>query len=121
MTASNLVEPGESVLVVNTGIFGDWFAECLDVYGAKVDQVNAPAFGDVPLLDDIRAAIKSKPYKMITITHVDTSSGVLVDIKAIAAMVHQESPNTLIVLDGVCSVGAEEIRMEEWGILHSFK
>ena len=33
MTAANLVEPGESVLVITTGIFGDWFAECFKVYG----------------------------------------------------------------------------------------
>ncbi|KAJ3274362.1 hypothetical protein HDV01_002966 [Terramyces sp. JEL0728] len=115
MTAANLVEPGENVLVVNTGIFGDWFAECLSVYGGKVDQVKAP-FGDIPTLAQIETALRSKQYKLVTVTHVDTSSGVLNDIKSIAELVHRVSPNTLIALDGVCSVAAEEIRMDEWGL-----
>jgi alanine-glyoxylate transaminase/serine-glyoxylate transaminase/serine-pyruvate transaminase len=115
MTAANLLEKGDSALVVNSGIFGDWFAECLEVYGGKVDQLTAP-FGDVPSLADIESALKAKKYKLITVTHVDTSSGVLSDIKAVAALVKRVSPETLICLDGVCSVGAEEIRMEEWGL-----
>ncbi|KAI8905964.1 pyridoxal phosphate-dependent transferase [Gorgonomyces haynaldii] len=115
MTAANLVEPGENVLVINTGIFGDWFAECLQVYGGNVDQLRAP-FGDRPTLAQIEEQLKQKQYKLVTITHVDTSSGVLSDVKAIAGVVHRVSPSTLIAVDGVCSVAAEEIRMDEWGL-----
>jgi alanine-glyoxylate transaminase/serine-glyoxylate transaminase/serine-pyruvate transaminase len=115
MTASNLVEPGENVLVVNTGIFGNWFAECLQVYGAKVDQVVAP-FGDCPTLEAIEAQLSQKKYKMITITQVDTSSGVLANVKEIAELTRRVSAETLICVDGVCSIGAEELRMEDWGI-----
>ncbi|KAI8902570.1 pyridoxal phosphate-dependent transferase [Globomyces pollinis-pini] len=116
MTAANLVEPGENVLVVNTGIFGDWFAECFGVYGAKVDSVTPTVFGDIPTLASIEAQLKQKKYKLISITHVDTSSGVLNDIKGIAELVKKVSPDTLIAVDGVCSVAAEEIRMEDWGL-----
>ncbi|KAJ3373470.1 hypothetical protein HDU91_000085 [Kappamyces sp. JEL0680] len=115
MTGANLIEPGESALVVNSGIFGDWFAECLGVYGAKVDQVTAD-FGNTPSLAAIEKQLASKQYKLITVTHVDTSSGVFSDIKSIASLVKRVSPQTLIALDGVCSVAAEEIRMEEWGL-----
>ena len=115
MTAANLVEPGEDVLVVNTGIFGTWFAECFQVYGAQVTQVKA-AFGDVPELIEIERQLASKKYKLIALTHVDTSSGVLVDVKAVAELIHRVSPDTLIVVDGVCSSAAEELRMEDWGI-----
>ncbi|KAJ3206942.1 hypothetical protein HDU67_007844 [Dinochytrium kinnereticum] len=116
-TAANVVEPGESVLVINTGIFGDWFAECLSVYGAKVTQLRA-AFGDRPTLEEIEAALKAAPtpYKLVTVTHVDTSSGVLNDIKAISEVIRRVSPSTLIALDGVCSVGAEPIKQDEWGL-----
>ena len=72
VTASNLVEPGEHVLVINTGIFGDWFADCLQVYGASVSQVTA-AFGDVPLLADIERALLAHSFKLVTITHVDST------------------------------------------------
>ncbi|KAI8812626.1 pyridoxal phosphate-dependent transferase [Cladochytrium replicatum] len=121
ITASNLVEPGESVLVINTGIFGDWFGECLEVYGAKVTQLRPAEFGGRPSLQEIEQALvkggaDGKPYKLVTITHVDTSTGVLHDAEAIAKLVHQKSPSTLIALDGVCSVAAEEIRQEEWRI-----
>lgn len=115
MTAANLVEPDENVLVVNTGIFGDWFAECLGVYGANVDQVTAP-FGNRPSIAQIEDQLSKKTYKLITVTHVDTSSGVLADIKSISEMVKRVSPDTLIALDGVCSVAAEEIRMDDWGL-----
>ena len=116
MTAANLVEPGENVLVVNTGIFGDWFAECIQVYSrSQVDQVTAP-FGDRPTLDQIESQLKSKNYKLITITHVDTSSGVLNNVKEIAELVQRVSPSTLIAVDGVCSVAAEELRFDAWGI-----
>ncbi|KAI8817589.1 pyridoxal phosphate-dependent transferase [Fimicolochytrium jonesii] len=115
ITAANLVEPGENVLVVNTGVFGDWFGECLGVYGANVTHVRAP-FGARPSLEEIEKALTAKKYKLITVTHVDTSTSVFVDIKSIAKMVKEKSPDTLIALDGVCSVGAEEIRQEEWGL-----
>lgn len=71
MAASNLVEPGENVLVLNTGYFGDSFAECLGVYGAKVDQLGAPV-GDKPTVQQIEEALQKKKYKVLTFTHVDT-------------------------------------------------
>ncbi|KAJ3093322.1 hypothetical protein HK100_006683 [Physocladia obscura] len=114
-TAANLVENGDNVLVINTGIFGDWFAECIGVYGGVVDAVRAP-FGSRPSLAQIEAALTSKHYKLVTVTHVDTSSGVLNNIEDICVLVKRVSPNTLIALDGVCSVGAEVIKQEEWGI-----
>lgn len=115
MAASNLVEPGEDVLVLNSGYFGDSFAECLAIYGAKVDQLGAPV-GDKPTAQQIEEALQKKKYKMLTFTHVDTSTGVLSDAKEICAIVKRVSPDTLTVLDGVCAVGSEEIRMEEWGV-----
>lgn len=115
MAASNLVEPGEDVLVLNSGYFGDSFAECLAIYGAKVEQLGAPV-GDKPTIEQIEEALKKRKYKMLTFTHVDTSTGVLSDAKEICAAVKRVSPDTLTVLDGVCSVGSEEIRMDEWGV-----
>ncbi|TFK51664.1 PLP-dependent transferase [Heliocybe sulcata] len=113
--ASNLVEPGEDVLVLNTGYFGDSFADCLQTYGAKVDQITAEV-GGVVSQADIESALKTKKYKIVTFTHVDTSTGVLSDAKSIAETVKKVSPETLTALDGVCSVASEEIRMDDWGI-----
>ncbi|KAM5530216.1 hypothetical protein V8D89_016104 [Ganoderma adspersum] len=113
--SANLVEPGESALVLNTGYFGDSFADCLRTYGATVDELQAPFGGTVPLAE-LEAALKAKKYKIVTFTHVDTSTGVLSDAKTIAATVRSASPDTLVVADAVCSVASEEIRFDTWGL-----
>ncbi|TKA64453.1 hypothetical protein B0A49_07231 [Cryomyces minteri] len=113
--AANLAERGDEVLVLHTGYFADSFADCFETYGVKATQLKAP-IGDRPQLDEVEAELKKKHYKLITVTHVDTSTGVLSEIKALSEMVHKVSPETLVVVDGVCSVGCEEIRFDDWGI-----
>ncbi|KAK9455564.1 pyridoxal phosphate-dependent transferase [Dipodascopsis uninucleata] len=115
IVASNLVEPGEDVLVLHTGYFADSFADCFKTYGGVPTQLKAP-IGSRPSLEQIEEALLEKTYKLITITHVDTSTGVLSDIKSIAALVRKVSPSTLVIVDGVCSVGVEEIRFDEWDL-----
>lgn len=113
--AANLVEPGDDVLVLHTGYFADSFADCFETYGSKVTQLKA-AIGERPQLDEVEKALKEKKYKAITITHVDTSTGVLSEIEHVSKLVHKVSPETLVVVDGVCSVGSEEIQFDNWGI-----
>ena len=85
-------------------------------YGVKVDHVRPAKLGDVPAMDAIRTALQSKPYKMIHVTQVDTSTGVLTDVRGIAELTKQVSPDTLVVVDGVCSIAGEELRMDGWGV-----
>ncbi|KAF9078171.1 PLP-dependent transferase [Rhodocollybia butyracea] len=113
--AANLVERGENALVLHTGYFGDSFTECLETYGANVDQIKAE-IGATVSQEAIESALKSKKYKVLTFTHVDTSTAVLSNAKAIAETVRRVSPDTLVVLDGVCSVASEEIHMDAWDI-----
>ena len=115
MAAANLIQPGEDVLVLTTGYFGDSLTECLETYGAKPTQLTAPV-GGRSTREEIANALKEKKYKAITITHVDTSTGILNDVESIAKVVQEVSPDTLIIVDGVCSVGSEEIHMEAWGV-----
>lgn len=115
LVAANLIEVGQKALVLNSGYFGDSFADCFAAYGIAVDQVFS-AVGSRPAYADIEAALKREHYAVLTFTHVDTSTGVLSDAKAIGEIVRRVSPNTLVVLDGVCSVASEEIRMDEWGM-----
>ncbi|KAK0634950.1 pyridoxal phosphate-dependent transferase [Bombardia bombarda] len=113
LVAANLVEPGEKVLVLGTGYFSDNFAECLRVYGADVTELRAPV-GSRPQLPEIEQALSANKYKMITVTHVDTSTGVLSELEKLSALVHKVSPETLIIVDGVCSVACEEIAFDAW-------
>ncbi|KAL8969688.1 MAG: hypothetical protein Q9183_001877 [Haloplaca sp. 2 TL-2023] len=113
--AANLAERGDDVLVLHTGYFADSFADCFDTYGVNVTQIKAP-IGDRPQLPEVEKALKEKKYKLITVTHVDTSTGVLSEVEALSELVHRVSPETLIVVDGVCSVGSEDIQFDKWGI-----
>jgi alanine-glyoxylate transaminase/serine-glyoxylate transaminase/serine-pyruvate transaminase len=110
---ANLVEPGDRGLVINTGYFSDRMVAILDRYGCQVDQLTAPV-GDRPSEEDVEAALGKHRYKVMTMTHVDTSTGVLADAQTWAGLARKA--RTLTILDGVCSVGGEELRQEDWGI-----
>lgn len=115
LVACNMVERGDDVLVLHTGYFADSFAECFECYGVNPTQLKAP-IGGRPSLEEIEKALKEKKYKMITITHTDTSTGVLSDVKGVCELVKKVSPDTLICVDGVCSVACEEIQFDDWGV-----
>ena len=116
---ANLTEPGDRVLVVNTGYFSDRFGVILERYGAQVTHVRS-AVGDSPTLEAVESALREGAsqgeggYKLMTITQVDTSTGVLADVKGLAALARQYG--VLCVVDGVCSVAGEELRMADWGV-----
>jgi alanine-glyoxylate transaminase/serine-glyoxylate transaminase/serine-pyruvate transaminase len=114
MAAANLIEPGDKALVVNHGVFGDRFGEILERYGAEVTHVCGPVPGDVPTLGEVEAELSENNYQMMTITHVDTSTGVGADVETLAAL--GQAYGALVVVDGVCSVAGEELRQEAWGI-----
>jgi len=113
LAGANLVEPGDRVLVINTGYFGDRFGALLERYGAQVTHVRAPV-GASPSLAEVEKALRQNDFKLLTITHVDTSTGVLADVQGLASLAHQYG--ALCVVDGVCSVAGEELRMTEWRV-----
>ncbi len=113
MAAANLIEPGDKALVVNTGYFGDRFAAMLARYGAHVVEVKAP-LGDVPPADEVAAALGEGGFKLMTVTHVDTSTGVVTDVPALGRLAREHG--ALSVVDGVCATAGQEFRQDEWGI-----
>lgn len=113
MAAANLVEKGDAVLIISTGYFGERFKNIFDRYGGETTILSA-AVGDVIDIATIEQELKNKPYKIIAMTHVDTSTGVLVDPKPIAQLAKKY--DVLSILDGVCSVAGEEIKQDDWGI-----
>jgi alanine-glyoxylate transaminase/serine-glyoxylate transaminase/serine-pyruvate transaminase len=111
--AANLVEPGDRVLVISTGYFGERYAEILKRYGADVRILSAPLGGTVDQ-DQIETELKGNSYQLMTFTHVDTSTAVRVDAKVMGKL--GQKYGVLTILDGVCSIGGEECYQEEWGI-----
>lgn len=110
---ANLVERGDQALVISTGFFGTRFAAILERYGAEVTTLTAQP-GGLPDLNEIEAELRRKAYKVVTITQVDTSTGVLADVASIARLGRQYG--ALVIVDGVCSVAGEELRMSDWDI-----
>ncbi|POW21269.1 hypothetical protein PSHT_02557 [Puccinia striiformis] len=117
MVAANLVEHGEKVLVLSNGYFGEAFRDCLEAYGAEVDILSAQLGHTITPTELENHLQETKiTYKLITITHCDTSTGVLADAKGLAAVASRLSKDSLIVLDSVCSVASEEIRFDDWNL-----
>ncbi len=113
MAVQNLVEPGEAAVVVNTGYFSDRIGAMLERAGAHVTHVGASP-GDAPAEADVEAALVKTRPKVLTITHVDTSTGVRAPLERLAAL--GKKHGALVVVDAVCSLGAEEIRATAWGL-----
>jgi alanine-glyoxylate transaminase/serine-glyoxylate transaminase/serine-pyruvate transaminase len=113
LAVANLTEPGDKVLVVNAGYFSDRMADIFKVHGAEVDIVPS-ALGDLPSTEAVSARLKSKKYKVMSITHVDTSTGVRADVKGLTAAAREAG--VLTIVDGVCAVAGEELRQDEWGV-----
>ena len=113
MAVANLVEPGDRALVINTGYFSDRMAAILERYGAGVDHVLAP-LGDRPSIKEVEVALRQANYKVMTITHVDTSTGVVADVENWAELSCQWE--TLTIVDGVCSLAGEELHQKDWRV-----
>ncbi len=110
---ANLVEPGDRALVVDTGYFSERFSQILERYGAQVTRVSAPP-GGRPALEQVKSALEEGAYKLMTITHVDTSTAVIAEVQELAALAR--GYGSLVVVDGVCSVAGEELHMDAWGV-----
>ncbi|KAI8322718.1 PLP-dependent transferase [Martensiomyces pterosporus] len=114
-TAANLLEAGESALVLSNGYFGEGLADCLETYGANVTRLRAEP-GHRQTLAEVAEALRAKKYKIVTVSQVDTSTGVLGDVKGVAELVREHSPDTLVVVDGVCATAAERLYFDAWGV-----
>ncbi len=113
LAGANLIETGDKALVISTGYFGERFADLLKRYGAEVKVLKAPV-GEIVSENEIEDELKSDNYKLLTFTHVDTSTAVKVNPEPIGKL--GKKYGVLTILDGVCSVAGEEIKQDEWGI-----
>ncbi len=113
MAVANLVQAGDKALVVNSGYFSDRIGTMLERHGAAVTHLRAEP-GSIAGVDEVERALSGGGFKVMTITHVDTSTAVLAPVKELAAVARKH--DVLVVVDGVCSVGGEELQMDAWGV-----
>jgi len=109
----NTVRAGEEILVITHGVFGDRYAAVAKALGVKADVLSCPVGQRVPL-DEIKAKLAAKKYAAVTLTHVDTSSGVMAQPKEVGELAKQY--DTLFILDGVCASAGIPEPMKDWGI-----
>lgn len=113
---ANLIEPGDRVLVAVTGYFSRRFAEMIRRAGGEAIEVAAEA-GDAPfpdqLISSLDQALGLGPLRAVALTHVDTSSGVRLDLESVLRAARERG--VLGLVDGVCATGGEHFEMESWG------
>lgn len=109
---ANFVKRDDKILVVSTGYFGQRYADLLSVYSKNV-EVYSPPLGQAADPKVIKEKAEANHYSLVTVTHVDTSTGVRNDIKSIAPTF--KNLDTILTVDGVCSIGGEEFSLD-WGV-----
>ena len=111
----NTLSPGDRVLGVSIGAFGDRFARIAEAYGASVDRVAAE-WGWAAAPDEVRERLGGGSYKAVLLTHNETSTGVMNPIADLTAAVRAAAPDALILVDTVSSLGAVPFAMDGWGV-----
>lgn len=110
----NLLSPGDRVLGVTIGAFGDRFAEIAEVYGANVTRLSV-APGQPADPDAIARVLREQaPFQAVLVTHNETSTGVTNDLESIGSVVRPTG--ALLLVDGVSSVGSIPMRADAWGV-----
>lgn len=112
----NVLSPGDRVLGVSIGSFGDRFAKIAGLYGADVTKLDAE-WGYAAAPDEVRERLRSMPgVKAVLLTHNETSTAVMNPIPELAAAIRAETPDALILVDSVSGLGAVPFAMDEWGV-----
>jgi aspartate aminotransferase-like enzyme len=111
---ANTCSPGDAVVCVVGGKFGERWVELCEAYGCGVKAVENE-WGSSPRVDQVRAALDETPQaRVLCVTHSETSTGALADVEALAALTRER--DTLLLVDGITSVGVHPVRMDEWGV-----
>jgi aspartate aminotransferase-like enzyme len=111
---ANLCSPGERVVVVSAGAFGERWRNLASAYGADVQAVEYE-WGETPRPEDLAAKLdEAGGAKAVFLTHSETSTGVVADVQALAAAA--KAGGALVVVDAVSSLGAVSLETDAWGL-----
>jgi len=109
---ANLTTPGDRQLVLSAGNFGERWAGMVKAFGAELVHVQLE-WGETPEPDDLRAALSAAGnVRVVYLTHSETSTGVVCDIQALAAVAKEAG--ALVVVDAVSSLGAVPLETDGW-------
>jgi aspartate aminotransferase-like enzyme len=114
----NVLSPGDEVLSVTAGVFGERFAAIAEAFGAEVTRLQGE-WGQAITADAVAEAVRENPnLKAVIFTHNETSTGVTNDMAALVAAVRNEArgQQPVVLVDGVSSIGAIPFRQDEWDV-----
>ena len=109
----NTLSPGDPVLCATVGEFGNRFGEIAAAYGAEVTTLSFP-YGSAVDVDALRRSLAESDYRAVLVTHNETSTGVTIDLEAVAGVIRSES-DALVLVDGISSVCSIPLRTDAWG------
>src|SRR3954465_15803472 len=112
----NLLEPGDTAIVANTGFFGNRIAKMAQRTGANVVEVKAD-YGQIVPNEQLLDAIDQKPgARLVAVVHAETSTGVRHPVEELGRELKRRGGDTLLFVDCVTSLGAHNVEFDAWGI-----
>ncbi len=112
----NTLSPGDKVLIVNIGAFGSRFVKIAKAYGLNVDEIKVERgkSADPKLVEQKLKEDKKKEIKVVVFQQNETSTGVLNDVRRLAAAVADHG--ALSIVDAVSGLLTADLRVDEWGL-----
>lgn len=120
-TGSGMQEAGvrnlaqKDILSCINGAFSERWYQVALTNGKQPDRLEVP-WGEIIPPEKLAEALKKKHYEAVTIVHNETSTGVENPLKDLSAVVHEVSPDTLVLVDAVSSLGGVKIKTDDWGV-----
>jgi len=113
-SVSNLTSPGDRVLVLTAGKFGERWSALAKAFGCEVDIVSSP-YGQTFTLEAIKAALKLET-RAVFMQANETSTGVRHDVEAVARLLKEQKSEALLVVDAITGLGTSALEMDKWGV-----
>lgn len=111
----NTLQPGQKALNVSNGKFAERWAQVCKTYGIDCKELKLD-YGDHVTPDQLTNELKAAKYHAVILVHSETSTATVCDLAAIGRAIKATSPDTLLIVDGITSIGAMEFRMDDWGV-----
>ncbi len=111
---SNLTSPGDKVLVLTAGKFGERWTGLTKAFGCNVEVLSAP-YGETFSLDDIRGKV-TPGVRAVFVQATESSTGVRHDVQGIAKIVRAGGDDTLLVVDAITGLGTTHLDVDGWGV-----
>jgi aspartate aminotransferase-like enzyme len=113
-SVSNLTSPGDRVLVLSAGKFGERWTAIAKAFGCEVDVVSAP-YGQTFSLDEVRKALKIET-RAVFMQATESSTGVRHDVKGVADLLKKAESGALLVVDAITGLGTTHFDVDGWGV-----